>query len=75
MLKFQEASSILRVGFALSKYPNFNSTYLVKVRFLLDLAVYNPFIGLVTGPNVANEMFPDVTYNYDVVFLYIRFRF
>ena len=35
----------------------------------------NPFIGLVTGPNVANEMFPDVTYNYDVVFLYIRFRF
>ena len=29
------------MGFALSKYPHFNSAYLVKVRFSLDLAVAN----------------------------------
>ena len=40
MLKVQEAKSILRVDFTLSKYPYFDSTYLVKVRFSLDLAVY-----------------------------------
>ena len=40
VLKVQEARSILRVDFTLSKYPHFNSTYLVKVRFPLDLAVY-----------------------------------
>ena len=39
VLKVQGASSILRMGFALSKYPHFNSAYLVKVRFSLDLAV------------------------------------
>ena len=39
VLKVQGASSILRVSFALSKYPHFNSAYLVKVRFSLDLAV------------------------------------
>ena len=39
VLKVQEARSILRVDFTLSKYPHFNSTYLVKVRFSLDLAV------------------------------------
>ena len=38
-LKVQGASSILRVGFTLSNYPHFNSVYLVKVRFSLDLAV------------------------------------
>ena len=32
--KVQEASSILRMGFALSKYPHFNSTYLVRVPFV-----------------------------------------
>ena len=37
--KVQGASSILRMGFVLSKYPHFNSAYLVKVRFSLDLAV------------------------------------
>ena len=31
------------MDFTLSKYPHFNSTYLVKVRFSLDLAVSNPF--------------------------------
>ena len=39
VLKVQGASSILRMGFAMSKYPHFNSAYLVKVRFSLDLAV------------------------------------
>ena len=39
VLKVQGASSILRMSFALSKYPHFNSTYVVKVRFSLDLAV------------------------------------
>ena len=39
MSKVQEASSIVRVGFALLKYPHFKSTYLVRVRFSLDLVV------------------------------------
>ena len=39
VLKVQGASSILRVDFSLSNYPHFNSAYLVKVRFSLDLAV------------------------------------
>ena len=29
------------MDFTLSKYPHFNSTYLEKVRFSLDLAVYD----------------------------------
>ena len=33
VLKVQEASSILRVGFALSKWPHFNSAYLLRVPF------------------------------------------
>ena len=40
VLKVHGASSILRMGFALSKYPHFNGAYLVKVRFSLDLAVF-----------------------------------
>ena len=39
VLKVQEAKSILRLDFTLSKYPHFDSTFLVKVRFSLDLAV------------------------------------
>ena len=35
VLKVQGANSILRVSFALSKYPHFNSAYLVRVPFLL----------------------------------------
>ena len=37
--KAQEASNILRVGFALSKWPHFNSIYLVRVPFLTGIAV------------------------------------
>ena len=37
--KVQEASIILRVGFALSKWPHFNSIYLVRVPFLTGIAV------------------------------------
>ena len=44
--KIQGASRILRMGFALSKYPHFNSAYLVKVRFSLDLAVKFDFRGI-----------------------------
>ena len=40
ILKSQGAGSILRMGFALSKYPHFNSTYLVWVGLLLNLAVF-----------------------------------
>ena len=40
VFKVQGANSILRMGFFLSKYPHFNSAYLVKVRFSLDLAVH-----------------------------------
>ena len=39
VLKVQGANSILRMSFAMSKYRHFNSAYLVKVRFSLDLAV------------------------------------
>ena len=38
--KVQDASNILRVGFALSKWPHFNSTYLVRVPFLTGIAVH-----------------------------------
>ena len=37
--KVQEASSILRVAFALSKWPHFNSIYLVRVPFLTSIDV------------------------------------
>ena len=39
MQKVQEAGSILRLGFALSKRPHFNSVYLVRVPFLTGIAV------------------------------------
>ena len=39
MPKVQEASRILRMGFGLSKRPNFNSIYLVRVLFLTGIAV------------------------------------
>ena len=39
--KVQEASIILRVGFALSKWPHFNSIYLVRVPFLTGIAVFS----------------------------------
>ena len=38
--KVQEASIVLRVGFSLSKWPHFNSIYLVRVPFLTGIAVY-----------------------------------
>ena len=40
MSKVQETGCILRVDFTQSKKPHFNSAYLVKVRFSLDLGVY-----------------------------------
>ena len=46
MSKFQEAGSILRVGFALSKGPHFDSVYLLRGRFVLlsivFVVVYTP---------------------------------
>ena len=39
--KVQEASSILRVVFALSKWPHLHRAYLVTVRFHLILAVHS----------------------------------
>ena len=39
MLKVQEASSILRVDFALSKWPHLHRAYLVTVPFDLILSV------------------------------------
>ena len=38
--KVQEASIVLRVGFSLSKWPHFNSIYLVRVSFITDIAVH-----------------------------------
>ena len=40
MSKVQEVSSILRVGFALSKWPHLHRAYVVTVPFILILAVY-----------------------------------
>ena len=37
--KIQEASSILKVGFALSKWPHLHRAYVVTVPFILILAV------------------------------------
>ena len=42
--KVQEASIILMVGFALSKWPHFNSIHLVRVPFLTGIAVYDVLI-------------------------------
>ena len=41
MSKIQEASSILKVVLALSKWPHLHRAYLVTVRFHLVLAVKN----------------------------------
>ena len=41
MSKFQEVSSILKVDFALSKRPHFNSVYLLRVPSLNGIAVYH----------------------------------
>ena len=38
--KVQKTSSILRVGFALSKWPHFNSAYLLRVPYSSGIAVY-----------------------------------
>ena len=40
MPKVQEASIILRMGFALSKRPHFNSAYVVRVPFLTGITVF-----------------------------------
>ena len=40
-VKYQKASSILRVGFALSKWPHLHRAYVVTVPFILILAVYS----------------------------------
>ena len=39
LLKVQEASNILRVGFALSKWPHFYCAYLLRVLLSSDIAV------------------------------------
>ena len=39
MSKAQEASSILKVGFARSNRPYFDSTYVIRVPFLTGIAV------------------------------------
>ena len=42
MLNVKEASSILKVGFGLSKRPHFHRAYLVRVPFLTGIAVFPP---------------------------------
>ena len=39
VLKFQEASSVLKMGFALSKWPHLHRAYLVTVREYLSQSV------------------------------------
>ena len=39
--KYQEGSGILKMGFALSKWPHLHRAYLVSVPFILILAVYD----------------------------------
>ena len=44
--------------FILSNYPHFNSTYLVRVRFSLDLAVcgvYKPHDGVVFNREISEN--------------------
>ena len=43
VLKVQEAGSILRVGFALSKWPHFDGVYLLRGQFVLLWIVYGRF--------------------------------
>ena len=52
--KVQEASSILRVGFALSKWPDLHRAYLVTVREYLFFAVLS-WGALKTVSNVFKE--------------------
>ena len=40
MCQVQETSSLIRVGFALSKWPHFHRVYLVTVRKQSSMAVY-----------------------------------
>ena len=44
MLKVQEASSIFRVDFALSKLPHLHRAYLVTVLFDLILSVHSAYL-------------------------------
>ena len=43
-VEFQGADSILKVGFALSKWPHLNRVYLVTVRKHSSMAVFTPVI-------------------------------
>ena len=58
MLKFQEASNILKVCYALSKCPHFHRAYLIRVPFLTGIAVYaqNSYI-LRNSPFLNDEWF------------------
>ena len=49
VLKFQKASSILKVFFALSKWPHLHRAYLVTVPFILILAVYFQWVQTKVG--------------------------
>ena len=45
--KYQEASSILKMGFALSKRPHLHGAYVVTVPFILILAVLHYLVTMV----------------------------
>ena len=47
-VKYQEVSSILKMGFALSKWPHLHRAYVVTVPFILILAVSEKYAFLVT---------------------------
>ena len=58
MSKFQEADSFLRVGFALSKWPHFDSVYLLSGPFALLLIVCNCcIIQSINGRAGMNSLF------------------
>ena len=49
VLKFQEASSVLKMGFALSKWPHLHRAYLVTVPEYLSQSVRGKGLALTTG--------------------------
>ena len=63
--KYQEASSILWVGFALSKWPHLHRAYVVTVPFILILAVFVALLKKRRKLHYKNER-KTLTFNFDV---------
>ena len=62
VFKFQKTSIILRVGFALSKWPHLHRAYVVIVPFILNSAVYkwNFFYHMMHFISLVNKLWYEI---------------